>query len=56
MNGFNQINGLIFEMLPCIVMLLTKWTDRGNSSTPAFLRPRSKIRILGSGTPLETNN
>merc|ERR1719175_403407 len=22
-----------------------------NSSTPAFLRPRSKILILGSGTP-----
>merc|ERR1719495_1299539 len=29
----------------------TRWTHRGNSSTPAFLRPRSKIRILGSGTP-----
>merc|ERR1719516_124233 len=29
----------------------TKCTDRGNSSTPAFLRPRSKIMILGSGTP-----
>merc|ERR1719220_2532190 len=29
----------------------TKWMERGNSSTPAFLRPRSKILILGSGTP-----
>merc|ERR1719436_603794 len=32
----------------------TKWTDRGNSSTPAFLRPRSKILILGSGTPVKS--
>merc|ERR1711928_191153 len=29
----------------------TKWTQRGKSSTLAFLRPKSKIRILGSGTP-----
>merc|ERR1719400_2594091 len=29
----------------------TRWTERGNSSTPAFFLPRSKILILGSGTP-----
>merc|ERR1719348_498967 len=30
----------------------TKCTERGNSSTPAFFLPRSKILIFGSGTPL----
>ena len=29
----------------------TKWTERANSSTPAFFLPKSKIRIFGSGTP-----
>ena len=29
----------------------TMWTQRGNSSTFARLRPRSNMRILGSGTP-----
>merc|ERR1719419_2041847 len=30
----------------------TRCTERGNSSTPAFFLPKSKILILGSGTPL----
>src|ERR1700722_1582017 len=37
--------------LNCSYSFDTKWMQRGNSSTPAFFRPRSKIRILGSGTP-----
>ena len=37
--------------LSCSYSLDTMWTQRGNSSTLARLRPRSKIRILGSGTP-----
>ena len=35
----------------CSYSLETMWTQRGNSSTLARLRPRSKILILGSGTP-----
>lgn len=35
----------------CSNSLETKWMHSGNSSTFARLRPRSKIRILGSGTP-----
>ena len=35
----------------CSYSLETIWMQRGNSSTLARLRPRSKIRILGSGTP-----
>lgn len=35
----------------CSYSLETMCTQRGNSSTFARLRPRSKIRILGSGTP-----
>lgn len=35
----------------CSYSLETMWTQRGNSSTLARLRPRSKMRILGSGTP-----
>jgi hypothetical protein len=35
----------------CSYSLETRWTQLGKSSTEAFLRPRSKIRILGSGTP-----
>lgn len=35
----------------CSYSLETRWTQVGKSSTLAFLRPRSKIRILGSGTP-----
>lgn len=35
----------------CSYSLETICTQRGNSSTLARLRPRSKIRILGSGTP-----
>lgn len=35
----------------CSYSLETMWMQRGNSSTFARLRPRSKIRILGSGTP-----
>merc|ERR1711976_63441 len=31
----------------------TRWTLSGKSSTRAFLRPRSKIRIFASGTPLQ---
>ena len=30
---------------------LTRCTHSGNSSTPRFFCPTSKIRILGSGTP-----
>jgi hypothetical protein len=37
--------------LNCSYSLETMWTQRGNSSTLARLRPRSKMRILGSGTP-----
>lgn len=37
--------------LNCSYSLETMWTQRGNSSTLARFRPRSKIRILGSGTP-----
>ena len=37
--------------LNCSYSLETMCTQRGNSSTLARLRPRSKIRILGSGTP-----
>lgn len=29
----------------------TRWHAKGNSSTGAFFRPASKMRILGSGTP-----
>jgi hypothetical protein len=29
----------------------TRWHANGNSSTGAFLRPASKMRIFGSGTP-----
>merc|ERR1712029_31587 len=42
------------ESLPEVfVMYLfaTRWQQKGNSSTEARLRPRSKIRIFGSGTP-----
>ena len=35
----------------CSYSFETMWTQRGNSSTLARLRPRSKMRILGSGTP-----
>lgn len=35
----------------CSYSLETMCTQRGNSSTFARLRPRSKMRILGSGTP-----
>ena len=31
----------------------TTWPHGGNSSPFAFLRPRSKMRILASGTPLQ---
>lgn len=37
--------------LSCSYSLDTMWTQRGNSSTFARLRPRSKMRIFGSGTP-----
>jgi len=35
----------------CSYSFDTRWQQKGKSSTGAFLRPRSKIRILGSGTP-----
>ena len=35
----------------CSYSLETKWMQSGKSSTLAFLRPRSKMRILASGTP-----
>ena len=35
----------------CSYSLETMWMQSGNSSTLARLRPRSKIRIFGSGTP-----
>lgn len=35
----------------CSYSLETMCTQRGNSSTLARFRPRSKMRILGSGTP-----
>ena len=35
----------------CSYSLETMCTHRGNSSTLARLRPRSKMRIFGSGTP-----
>lgn len=35
----------------CSYSLETMCTQRGNSSTFARFRPRSKMRILGSGTP-----
>ena len=31
----------------------TKWATEGNWSTDAFLLPQSKMRIFGSGTPLQ---
>lgn len=37
--------------LSCSYSLETRWMQRGKSSTLARLRPRSKMRILGSGTP-----
>jgi len=37
--------------LNCSYSFDTICTHKGNSSTLAFLRPRSKMRILGSGTP-----
>ena len=37
--------------LSCSYSLETRWMHRGKSSTLARLRPRSKMRILGSGTP-----
>jgi len=37
--------------LSCSYSLETRWMQHGKSSTLARLRPRSKIRILGSGTP-----
>ena len=30
---------------------LTRWTQCGNTSTPAFFAPTSKIRIFESGQP-----
>lgn len=35
----------------CSYSFETMCTQRGNSSTLARFRPRSKMRILGSGTP-----
>ena len=35
----------------CSYSFETMCTQRGNSSTLARLRPKSKIRIFGSGTP-----
>uniref|UniRef100_A0A6B0U7Z7 Putative secreted protein n=1 Tax=Ixodes ricinus TaxID=34613 RepID=A0A6B0U7Z7_IXORI len=35
----------------CSHSLEMRCTHRGNSSTLAFLRARSKMRIFGSGTP-----
>ena len=35
----------------CSYSLETRWMQSGKSSTFARLRPRSKIRILASGTP-----
>ena len=37
--------------LNCSYSSETRWQQKGNSSTEARLRPRSKMRILGSGTP-----
>jgi hypothetical protein len=37
--------------LSCSSSLETRWTHVGNSSTLARFLPRSKMRILGSGTP-----
>ena len=37
--------------LSCSYSLDTRWMHSGNSSTVARFRPRSKILILGSGTP-----
>lgn len=37
--------------LSCSYSLETRWMQRGKSSTFARFRPRSKMRILGSGTP-----
>lgn len=37
--------------LSCSNSFDTMWMHRGKSSTVARLRPRSKMRILGSGTP-----
>ena len=36
----------------CSYSLETKCTHKGNSSTPAFLRPKSKIRICYVSTSL----
>ena len=37
--------------LSCSYSLETRWTVQGKSSTEAFFRPRSNMRILASGTP-----
>lgn len=37
--------------LSCSYSSETKWTHSGKSSTVAFFFPKSKILILGSGTP-----
>lgn len=37
--------------LSCSYSFETRWMQRGKSSTVARFRPRSKIRILASGTP-----
>merc|ERR1712193_455864 len=34
----------------------TRFTHFGNSSTPVFFLPRSKIRIFGSGTPRQNRD
>lgn len=42
--------------LSCSYSSETKCTHRGKSSTVAFFLPKSKIRILGSGTPLQNRD
>lgn len=37
--------------LSCSYSFETRWIHKGNSSTFARFRPKSKIRIFGSGTP-----
>lgn len=42
--------------LSCSYSSDTRWTHSGKSSTEAFFFPKSKIRILGSGTPLQNRD
>jgi hypothetical protein len=42
--------------LTCSFSSETRCTAKGNMSTDAFLKPQSKMRIFGSGTPRQNRD